>query len=179
MLSRFSRVRLSVTLWNCSPPGSSVHGKDSPGKDTRAVCHALLQGIVPTQGSNPQLLPYVGSFPLVPPGKPSRGLRRQTAATRAKGCSRHLPRLWVGRSHQHPHYYEEHELLPRIEAVDSTPCTTLTLEVPKVTQILETFLPTPFILAALGLGCSTQASYHCVWASLLLEPKVSRAHMLS
>ena len=36
-------------------PGSSVHG-DSPGKNTRVGCHALLQGIFPTQGSNPGLL---------------------------------------------------------------------------------------------------------------------------
>ena len=43
------------TLFNpldCSPPGSSVRG-DSPGKNTRVGCHALLQGIFPTQGSNP------------------------------------------------------------------------------------------------------------------------------
>ena len=40
---------------NCSPPGSSVHG-DSPGKNTGVGCHALLQGIFPTQGSNPGLL---------------------------------------------------------------------------------------------------------------------------
>ena len=33
---------------DCSPPGSSVHG-DSPGKNTEAGCHALLQGIFPTQ----------------------------------------------------------------------------------------------------------------------------------
>ena len=39
----------------CSPPGSSVHG-DSPGKNTGVGCHALLQGIFPTQGSNPGLL---------------------------------------------------------------------------------------------------------------------------
>ena len=39
---------------NCSPPGSSVHG-DSPGKNTGVGCHALLQGIFPTQGSNPGL----------------------------------------------------------------------------------------------------------------------------
>ena len=38
-----------------SPPGSSVHG-DSPGKNTGVGCHALLQGIFPTQGSNPGLL---------------------------------------------------------------------------------------------------------------------------
>ena len=44
----------------CNPmdyslPSSSVHG-DSPGKNTRVGCHALLQGIFPTQGSNLGLL---------------------------------------------------------------------------------------------------------------------------
>ena len=37
---------------DCSPPGFSVHG-DSPGRNTGVGCHALLQGIFPTQGSNP------------------------------------------------------------------------------------------------------------------------------
>ena len=40
---------------NCSQPGSSVRG-DSPGRNTGAGCQALLQGIFPTQGSNPGLL---------------------------------------------------------------------------------------------------------------------------
>ena len=39
---------------DCSPPGSSVHG-DSPGKKTGVGCHALLQGVFPTQGLNPHL----------------------------------------------------------------------------------------------------------------------------
>ena len=60
---------------DCSPPGSSVHG-DSPGKNTRVGCHALLQGIFLTQGLNPHplcLLRWrVDSLPLVPPGKPRR-----------------------------------------------------------------------------------------------------------
>ena len=38
------------------PPGSSVHG-DFPGKNTGVGSHALLQGIFPTQGSNPGLPP--------------------------------------------------------------------------------------------------------------------------
>ena len=42
-------------LMDCSPPNSSVHG-DSSGKITEVVCHALLQRIFPTQGSNPGLL---------------------------------------------------------------------------------------------------------------------------
>ena len=37
---------------DCSLPDSSVHG-DSPGKNSGVGCHALLQGIFPTQGSNP------------------------------------------------------------------------------------------------------------------------------
>ena len=40
---------------NCSLPGSSDNG-DSPGKNIGMGCHALLQGIFPTQGSNPGLL---------------------------------------------------------------------------------------------------------------------------
>ena len=39
---------------DCSLPGSSAHG-DSPGKITGVGCHALLQGIFPTQGLNPGL----------------------------------------------------------------------------------------------------------------------------
>ena len=40
---------------DCSLPGSSVYG-DSPGKKTWVGWHFLLQGIFPTQGSNPGLL---------------------------------------------------------------------------------------------------------------------------
>ena len=54
---------------DCSPPGSSAHG-DSPGSNTAVGCHALLQGIFPTQGRNLHLLHWkVASLPLVPPGK--------------------------------------------------------------------------------------------------------------
>ena len=42
-------------LRDCSPPGSSVHG-DSPGKNTGVGCHAPVQGIFSTQGSNSGLL---------------------------------------------------------------------------------------------------------------------------
>ena len=58
---------------DCSPPGSSVHG-DSPGMNIGVGCHALLQGIFPTRGSNPHLLCFLhwqeDSLPLAPPGKP-------------------------------------------------------------------------------------------------------------
>ena len=53
-------LQLCLTLCNpmgCSPPGSSVHG-DSPGKNTGVGCHALLQGIFPTQGLNPGIRHY-------------------------------------------------------------------------------------------------------------------------
>ena len=40
---------------DCRPPGPSLNG-ESPGKNTGVGCHALLQGIFPTQGSNPHLL---------------------------------------------------------------------------------------------------------------------------
>ena len=57
---------------DCSPPGSCPW--DSPGKNTGVGCHALLQGIFPTQGLNLHLLLLLhwqaGSLPLVPPGKP-------------------------------------------------------------------------------------------------------------
>ena len=58
---------------NCSPSGSSVHGILQV-KNTRVSCHALLQGIFPTQGLNSHLLRLllgqVGSLPLAPPEKP-------------------------------------------------------------------------------------------------------------
>ena len=51
---------------DCSPPGSSVCG-DSPGKNSGVGCHALLQGIFPTQKMNLHLLHLlhwlVGSLP--------------------------------------------------------------------------------------------------------------------
>ena len=42
---------------DCGPTVFSVHG-DSPGKNTGVGGHALLQGIFPTQGSNPDFLHY-------------------------------------------------------------------------------------------------------------------------
>ena len=48
-----SSVRLFSTP--CSPPSSSVHGI-FPSKITGEDCYFLLQGIFPTQGTNPRLL---------------------------------------------------------------------------------------------------------------------------
>ena len=55
MLSCFSHVLLFVTLWDLSPPGSSVHGI-LQARILGVGCCALLQGIFPAQGSNPSLL---------------------------------------------------------------------------------------------------------------------------
>ena len=53
-----------------SPLGSSVH-EGSPGKNAGVGCHALLQGIFPTQRWNPGLLHRkADSLPPEPPGKP-------------------------------------------------------------------------------------------------------------
>ena len=56
---------------DCILPGSSIHG-DSPGKNTGGGCRALLQGIFPTQGSNPHLLHWkVDSLLLSHQGSPN------------------------------------------------------------------------------------------------------------
>ena len=72
VLSR-SVVSDSATSVDCSPPGSPVHG-DFPGKNTGVGCHALLQGIFPTQGSNDCLFRLLhwqaDSLPLAIPGGP-------------------------------------------------------------------------------------------------------------
>ena len=52
---------------------------DSPGNNTGVDCHALLQGIFPTQGSNLRFLRLLhwqaGSLPLAPSGMPMSCLR--------------------------------------------------------------------------------------------------------
>ena len=63
---------------DCNLPGSCPW--DSPSKNTGVGCHALLQGIFPTQGLNPRILCLlhwqVDSLPLVPPGKPTKPTAR-------------------------------------------------------------------------------------------------------
>ena len=58
----------------CDPMDYSLCPWASPGKNTGVGCHALLQGIFLTQGSNPGLLRLLhwqaGSLPLAPHGKP-------------------------------------------------------------------------------------------------------------
>ena len=54
MLSCFSHVWLFATLWTVAH--QALLSWDSLGKNTRVSYHFLLQGIFPTQGSNPHLL---------------------------------------------------------------------------------------------------------------------------
>ena len=51
VLSHFGPIRLFVNIMDCSSPGFSVCG-DSSGKKAGVGCHALLQEIFLTQGSN-------------------------------------------------------------------------------------------------------------------------------
>ena len=77
---------------NCRLSGSSVHG-DSPGKNPEVGCHALLQGIFPTPGSNPGLLHYRQIFyHLEPPGKLKN--TKWVAYPFSRGSS--WPRNWAG-----------------------------------------------------------------------------------
>ena len=63
---------------------------DSPGKNAGVGGHALLQGIFPTQGSNPLLLCLLyrqaGSLPRVPPGKPYSNYKRNIAFNGSRGA---------------------------------------------------------------------------------------------
>ena len=54
VLSHFSRVQLLVTPWTVAH--QTPRSMDSPGKSTGVGCHAPLQGIFLTQGSNPCLV---------------------------------------------------------------------------------------------------------------------------
>ena len=81
-----SVAQLCPTLCNpmdCSPAGSSVHGINSPGKNTGVGCHALLQCIFSTQGSN-QGLPHCTQvlYPLSPQRNIKKGMEERTLTER-------------------------------------------------------------------------------------------------
>ena len=73
VLNRFRCIWLFVTLWTIAHQAPLSMG--SPGMNTKEACHALLQWIFPTQGSNQSLLClmhwHAGSLPIVPAGKPN------------------------------------------------------------------------------------------------------------
>ena len=72
MLCVLSRVRLFGIPWSVAR--QAPLSMDSPGKNTGVGCHALLQEIFLTQGSNLYLLHLyhwqADSLPLAPTGKP-------------------------------------------------------------------------------------------------------------
>ena len=74
--SRFSCFRFFVTLG--LQPTKLLCPWDFPIKNIGVGCHALLQGLFLTQGSNQSLSCFLhwqtGSWPLVPPGRPSEYL---------------------------------------------------------------------------------------------------------
>ena len=78
MPSHFSWVQIFATLWTY--PARLLCPWDFSGKNTGVGCHALLQGLFPTQGSNPHLWcllhQQAGSLPLVTPGKPQEPHQR-------------------------------------------------------------------------------------------------------
>ena len=63
---------------------------DSPGQNTGVGCHALLQGIFLTQGSNPHLLCLrhwqAGSLPPPPPRKPLLSLCMLSCSVVSYSC---------------------------------------------------------------------------------------------
>ena len=71
-LSHCNHVRLFAILWTVACQAPLSMGFSS--KNTSVGCHFLLQGIFPTQGSNPCLLCLLhwqmDSLPLAPLGKP-------------------------------------------------------------------------------------------------------------
>ena len=77
-----------IRVWLCDPMDWSYQAPllwNSPGKHPWVGCHALLQGIFPTQGSNPGLLHCSQIlYQLSYQGSPSRYLPREVKNTTCK-----------------------------------------------------------------------------------------------
>ena len=112
----FLVAQLCLTLcdpMDCSLPDSSVHG-DSPGKNTGVGCHALHQGIIPTQELNTDLphrrrilyhLSHQGSPRILewvacpsPGDLPDPGIKPRSPALQANSLPAELPGKPVGAS---------------------------------------------------------------------------------
>ena len=95
VLSHFSHVQLFATLWT---EASQAPLSMEFSKNTRVGCHALLQGIFPTQGSNPSLLCLqhwqMGSLPITPPRKPSTFIKPVSCRLPETSLQIWEPQLW-------------------------------------------------------------------------------------
>ena len=85
LVMRAKSLWLSQTLCDPMEPARLLCPWNSPGKNTEAGCHFLLQGIFPTQGSNAHLLYWqVGFFTAEPPGKSLQGWGQGLGVSRKK-----------------------------------------------------------------------------------------------
>ena len=134
---------------DCSWPGSSVHG-DSPGKNSRVGCHALLQEIFPTQGWNPGLPHYRQHLSIwatrLAPQKTSLPLSHAQCFLPDVSA---LPSSWSD-SRSHDRYILEGMFLQSYQDI----CI-LKLSIPKLTQLL---MPKTFNLLADVHPYSSQSS---------------------
>ena len=117
-------TQLCLTLCNsmdCSPPGSSIHGI-FPGKNTRVDCHFFLQGIFPTQRSNPSLshcrqtLLWAIREALYPILYPKVSLIHSLLLLHITIPAKALNYLWLGlpaSDHLQPQIYLDHNLLKK------------------------------------------------------------------
>ena len=80
-----SHIHLFATPWTVAHQAPSSMGFSR--QEYWIGCHAILQGIFPTQGSNPDLLCLLcwqkGSLPLAPPGKPENILEWVSEVTQS------------------------------------------------------------------------------------------------
>ena len=110
---KLSHSVVSNSLWSyglwilCQAPLSM----DPPGKNTDVGCHALLQRIFLTQGSNPHLLSLlhwqVSSLPLMPLGKPNKSYQfmiRLYVNGLNSPIKRHRVTEWVKKKKKRPNY---------------------------------------------------------------------------
>ena len=96
VLSCFSHVWLFVTPWTIAT--GLLCPWDSPGKNTGVGCHALLQGILPIQGSSPLLLCLLHCRQILWEGSCTRGeMDLVLITTSLRGCepkTGKLPLKW-------------------------------------------------------------------------------------
>ena len=96
---------------------------DSPGKNTGVGCHFLLEGILPTQGSDP-----ADSLPSEPPGKPSwlakaspKGQSLHNYHMSCCSASKSCPALWDPLHCSTPVFTVQYKMVPNGSGVKNLP----------------------------------------------------------